>query len=43
MRLCMSSAEKVLERDTFKSAQEALQYGLIDEVIEKRPVIPDDS
>jgi len=26
-----------MERDNFMSAQEALEYGLIDEIIEKRP------
>ena len=26
-----------MERDKFMSAQEALEYGLIDEIIEKRP------
>jgi len=28
---------KDMERDNFMSAQEALEYGLIDEIIEKRP------
>ena len=32
------NAAETLERDTFKSASEAQQFGLIDEVIEKRPV-----
>ena len=31
-------AGETLERDTFKSAAEARDFGLIDEVIEKRPV-----
>ena len=26
------------ERDNFMSAQQALEYGLIDEILEKRPV-----
>jgi ATP-dependent Clp protease protease subunit len=26
-----------MERDKFMSAEEALEYGLIDEIIEKRP------
>ena len=29
--------EKDMDRDTFMSAQEALDYGLIDKIIEKRP------
>ena len=32
------NAAKTLERDTFKSASEAQQFGLIDEVLEKRPI-----
>lgn len=31
-------AGETLERDTFKSAEEARDFGLIDEVMEKRPV-----
>ena len=33
-----AAAEATLERDTFKSAEEARKFGLIDNVIEKRPV-----
>lgn len=29
--------EKDMDRDTFMSAQEALEYGLVDQIIEKRP------
>ena len=29
--------EKDMDRDTFMSAQEALDYGLVDQIIEKRP------
>ena len=31
-------AGETLERDNFKSAEEARDFGLIDEVMEKRPV-----
>lgn len=34
----MQQIAKTLERDTFKSASEAQQFGLIDEVLEKRPI-----
>jgi len=33
----LSAIEKALERDTFLSAQDAKEFGLIDEVLEKRP------
>ena len=36
----LAAAEATLERDTFKSAEEAREFGLIDNVIEKRPVPP---
>jgi ATP-dependent Clp protease protease subunit len=29
--------DKDMDRDTFMSAEEALAYGLVDEIIEKRP------
>ena len=32
----LKTVEKDTERDNFMSAQEALEYGLIDKVIEKR-------
>lgn len=31
------AAEEVLERDFFMSASEALEFGLVDEVIKERP------
>lgn len=31
-------AADTLERDSFKSAEEAREFGLIDEVMEKRPI-----
>jgi ATP-dependent Clp protease protease subunit len=33
----LSMIEKSMERDNFMSAQEALDFGLIDEIITKRP------
>ena len=38
----LSDIEKIMERDTFMSPEEALKHGLIDEVVEKRPVPKDD-
>ncbi|KIL98384.1 ATP-dependent Clp protease proteolytic subunit [Paramagnetospirillum magnetotacticum MS-1] len=35
--------EKVMERDKFMTAEEAKEFGLIDEVVNKRPVAEDDS
>jgi ATP-dependent Clp protease protease subunit len=35
--------EKVMERDKFMTAEEAKQFGLIDEVVNKRPAIEGDS
>lgn len=37
----LSMIEKSMERDTFMSAQEALKFGLIDEVVDKRPTSQD--
>lgn len=34
---CCWIAEETLDRDRFQSADEAREFGLIDEVIEKRP------
>lgn len=34
----LSVIEKTLERDKFMSAEEAKEFGIIDEVVEKRPV-----
>ena len=36
-------AEQLLDRDTFKSADEARDFGLLDEVIEQRPAPPPDN
>lgn len=33
---CLWGPEEALDRDNFKSSTEALDFGLIDEVIEKR-------
>ena len=38
----LSDIEKIMERDTFMSPEEALKNGLIDEVVEKRPVPKDE-
>ncbi len=38
----LKDIEKIMERDTFMSPAEALNHGLIDEVVEKRPPIKDD-
>ena len=35
--------EKVMERDKFMTADEAKEFGLIDEVVSKRPSADDDS
>ena len=35
--------EKAMERDNFMTAEEAKNFGLIDEVFDKRPVVADDS
>jgi ATP-dependent Clp protease protease subunit len=35
--------EKTLDRDTFMTADEALAFGLVDQVMQKRPVVASDS
>jgi ATP-dependent Clp protease protease subunit len=35
--------EKTLDRDTFMTAEEALSFGLVDQVMAKRPVVATDS
>ena len=35
--------EATMERDTFMSAEEAKAFGLIDEVVQKRPKVGDDA
>tara|TARA_E500000075_G_scaffold133892_1_gene149027 strand:- start:1505 stop:1771 length:267 start_codon:yes stop_codon:yes gene_type:complete len=39
----LSSVEKALERDTYLSPSEALDFGLIDQVVDKRPDLDEDS
>jgi ATP-dependent Clp protease protease subunit len=39
----LSSVEKALERDTYLSPNEALDFGLIDQVVDKRPDLDDNS
>ena len=39
----LKQIEKIMERDTFMSPQEALDMGLIDEVVSKRPETAEDS
>ncbi len=38
----LDTIEKKLERDSFMSADEAKDFGLIDEVVENRPVVSED-
>ncbi len=38
-----SRAEELLDRDHFKSADEAKEFGLLDEVIARRPKPPSDT
>jgi ATP-dependent Clp protease, protease subunit len=39
----LETVEKALERDNFMSAEAAMEFGLVDKVIEKRPETTDDS
>ena len=39
----LKQIEKIMERDTFMTAEDARDFGLIDEVVEKRPVPESDS
>jgi ATP-dependent Clp protease, protease subunit len=39
----LETVEKALERDNFMSAEAAMEFGLVDKVIEKRPETSDDS
>ena len=39
----LETIEAKLERDRFMSAEEAREFGIVDEVVESRPVPPDDS
>ena len=38
----MKDVEKIMERDTFMTAEDAQKFGLIDEVVEKRPAGKDE-
>ncbi len=37
----VEAIERKLERDTYMSAEEAMQFGLIDEVVDRRPETPE--
>jgi ATP-dependent Clp protease, protease subunit len=39
----LETVEKALERDNFMSSEAAMEFGLVDKVIEKRPETTDDS
>jgi len=39
----LKQIEKIMERDTFMTADDAQQFGLIDSVVEKRPAPEGDS
>ncbi|HUZ63157.1 MAG TPA: ATP-dependent Clp protease proteolytic subunit [Acetobacteraceae bacterium] len=39
----MAAIESKLERDSYMSAEEARDFGLVDQVVENRPVPPDES
>jgi ATP-dependent Clp protease protease subunit len=39
----LETIEKTLDRDTFLTADEAQAFGLVDMVMQKRPVVPSDS
>jgi ATP-dependent Clp protease protease subunit len=36
----LTDVERIMERDTFMSAEQAKEFGLVDEVIDKRPLKP---
>jgi ATP-dependent Clp protease protease subunit len=38
----LSAIEKALERDTYLSPEESLKFGIIDQVVHKRPVVDDE-
>jgi ATP-dependent Clp protease protease subunit len=38
----LSAIEAALERDTYLSPEEALKFGLIDQVVDKRPALDED-
>ena len=39
-RQALATIETTLERDHFMSAEEALKFGIVDEVVERRPAGP---
>ena len=39
----LEEIERAMDRDTFLEANEAKAFGIVDEVFDKRPAIPDDS
>ena len=39
----LKQIEKIMDRDTFMTADDAQQFGLIDSVVEKRPTPESDS
>jgi ATP-dependent Clp protease protease subunit len=39
----LKQIEKIMDRDTFMTANDAQEFGLIDSVVEKRPTPEDDS
>jgi ATP-dependent Clp protease protease subunit len=39
----LEAIERKLERDSFMSAEEARDFGLVDSVVENRPAVPDPS
>ncbi|WP_404369782.1 ATP-dependent Clp protease proteolytic subunit [Sphingomonas sp. MMS24-J45] len=39
----LEEIERAMDRDTFLEAAEAKEFGLVDEVFDKRPALPDDS
>lgn len=39
----LAAIEKAMDRDNFMSAEEALKFGLVDHIVEKRPFAGDDS
>ena len=38
----LASVEEALERDTYLSPEDSLKFGLIDQVVDKRPLLDDD-
>jgi ATP-dependent Clp protease protease subunit len=39
----IDAIERKLERDSYMSAEEARDFGLVDHVVEKRPVAPSEA